>query len=484
MNTSSHKKPLFSKSNHPIKIVQFGEGNFLRAFVGDVIHQLNQKTNYNGGIAVVQPIANGLISELDRQGGAYTLFLNGIQKGKEVQEKILIENIVATNNPYEDFNSFLELAKIPELEFIFSNTTEAGIVFDPTDQFDATPPKSYPAKLTRWLWERFTHFEANSNAGLYIIPCELINYNATTLKKIILQYVDLWELEGQFKEWIQNAITFCNSLVDRIVPGYPKENLSFYENQLAYKDALLVTAEPFFLWVIEGDERLKEKLSVDQIYLDIKIVKDLQSYRTQKVRILNGAHTALVPLSILYGHQTVSDIFTSSFTKSFLEDAIRNEVAPTLDMDSASLLQFTEAVFDRFKNPFIKHYLASIALNSISKFKVRVLPSLLVYQEKNRLLPPHLVFSFGCLLRFYKGNWNGSELPVQDDKKVVEEFESLWKKNNSKAVVSRVLSKKEFWDQDLTQIPNLAMQLEDILDFLATGNIESAFNSYINKYDY
>ena len=295
MNTSSPKKPLFRKSNHPIKIVQFGEGNFLRAFVGDVIHQLNQKTNYNGGIAVVQPIANGLISELDRQGGAYTLFLNGIQKGKEVQEKILIENIVATNNPYEDFNSFLELAKIPELEFIFSNTTEAGIVFDPTDQFDATPPKSYPAKLTRWLRERFTHFEANSNAGLYIIPCELINYNATTLKKIILQYVDLWELEGQFKEWIQNAITFCNSLVDRIVPGYPKENLSFYENQLAYKDALLVTAEPFFLWVIEGDERLKEKLSVDQIYLDIKIVKDLQSYRTQKVRILNGAHTALVP---------------------------------------------------------------------------------------------------------------------------------------------------------------------------------------------
>ena len=483
MNSTSDKTPLIAESTYPIKILQFGEGNFLRAFIGEVVHRLNQQTDFNGGIAVVQPIEKGLIAELNEQGGGYTLFLNGIKEGKEVQEKIRIENIVKTNNPYQDFTSFLELAQLPGLEFIFSNTTEAGIAFNPKDQFEDRPPQSYPAKLTRWLWERYSYFEGNTAAGLYIIPCELINYNATTLKKILFQYIELWNLEEPFKAWIENAITFCNSLVDRIVPGYPKENLAFYEDQLDYKDNLLVTAEPFFLWVIEGDLALEDKLGGAQIGLDIKIVKDLQGYRTQKVRILNGAHTALVPLSILYGHQTVSDIFTAPFTKSFLEEAVRNEIAPTLAMDKDSLRQFTEAVFDRFNNPFIKHYLASIALNSISKFKVRVLPSVLAFQEKQGQLPPHLVFSFACLLRFYKGNWKGAQLPVQDDKNTVEALEKLWATCTTTELVTRVLTEQAYWDQDLTLIPNLADQLGYILDLLDSEDIESAFNLYLSNYE-
>lgn len=481
MKNSAHKEILFSQRNYPIKILQFGEGNFLRAFVGDVIHQLNHKTNYNGGIAVIQPIKKGLIELLNKQGGAYTLFLNGIENGKQIQEKKLIQNIVKTISPYENYSAYLELAKIPELEFIFSNTTEAGIEFDPTDQLYDRPQRTFPAKLTRLLWERFTHFKGTESSGLYILPCELINHNATSLKNMVLKYAQLWGLNTEFIGWIENANNFCNTLVDRIVPGYPKDNIEFYKDQLDYDDALLVTAEPFFLWVIEGDEKLKVKLKVNEIDLDIKVVENLQSYRTQKVRILNGAHTALVPLSLLYGHETVSDIFTSAFTKSFLEESVRNEIAPTLEMDKRSLNQFTEAVFDRFKNPFIKHYLASIALNSISKFKVRVVPSLLVSQKTKGSLPPHLVFSFACLLQFYQGNWKGKKLPVQDDEKIVEKLQNYWHECTLDEFVYKVLSNKEFWDQDLTLIPELTTQLYVILKLFKKNDIESSFNLYIQN---
>jgi len=481
MKNSTHKEILFSQRDYPIKILQFGEGNFLRAFVGDVIHQLNQKTNYNGGIAVIQPIEKGLIHLLDKQGGAYTLFLNGIVNGKQIQEKKLIQNIVKTVSPYADHSAYLELAKIPELEFIFSNTTEAGIEFDAADQLNDTPQRTFPAKLTRLLWERFTHFKGDLSAGLYILPCELINHNATSLKKIVLQYAQLWKLDTEFIGWIEKANTFCNTLVDRIVPGYPKDNIEFYKDQLDYDDALLVTRRTLFLWVVEGDEKLKAKLKVNEIDLNIKVVENLQSYRTQKVRILNGAHTALVPLSLLYGHETVSDIFTSSFTKSFLEESVRKEIAPTLEMDKHSLNQFTEAVFDRFKNPFIKHYLASIALNSISKFKVRVLPSLLAFQNKNGTLPPYLVFSFACLLQFYQGNWKGKKLPVQDDEKIVEELNIYWEESSLEEFIKKVLSNKEFWDQDLSQVSELADHLVTNLRHFKKNDIESSFNLYIQN---
>jgi len=236
MKNSAHKEILLSQRDYPIKILQFGEGNFLRAFVGDVIHQLNQKTNYNGGIAVIQPIEKGLIHLLDKQGGAYTLFLNGIVNGKQIQEKKLIQNIVKTVSPYADYSAYLELAKIPELEFVFSNTTEAGIEFDAADQLNESPQKTFPAKLTHLLWERFTHFKGDLSTGLYILPCELINYNATSLKKIVLQYAQLWELNSEFIGWIENANTFCNTLVDRIVPGYPRA--AYYRPDRDQADAI------------------------------------------------------------------------------------------------------------------------------------------------------------------------------------------------------------------------------------------------------
>lgn len=363
----------------PIKIVQFGEGNFLRAFVGSAIQELNKKANFDGGIAVVQPIPKGMISQLNAQDGLYTLFCKGIKNGKVVNEKEIITNMVQTINPYTAFENYLALAKEPELQFIVSNTTEAGIAFDTSDTAEMGPPHSFPAKLTVLLHQRFNHFKGAKNKGLTIIPCELINHNADTLKKYIMEYSVLWNLDDSFTSWLQDACSFHNSLVDRIVTGYPKHDLDSYTSQLDYADKLIVSTETFFLWVIEGDSELKSKLPFHKTNLDVKIVADMQPYRTRKVRILNGAHTAMVPFNLLFGNETVKESVDNAFTGAFIRALVFEEIIPTLPMEQKELEAFGQDVFDRFRNPFIKHQLASIALNSISKFKVRVLPSLLEF---------------------------------------------------------------------------------------------------------
>lgn len=274
----------------PIKIVQFGEGNFLRAFVEYAIQKLNQKADFNAGIAVVQPIDKGLVNMINAQDGLYTLFMKGVKKGEEIQEKELITNIVKAVDPYASFQEYLSLAKEEELAFIISNTTEAGIEYIASDLPTMTPPVSFPAKLTVLLNERFKHFNGAADKGLTIIPCELINYNADTLKEIVFKYSADWKLGAEFESWLTNSCSWHNTLVDRIVPGYPKDQIEEYNAQLSYKDDLIVSAETFFLWVIEGDDKLKAKLPFDKTDLDVKIISDMQPYRTRKVRILNGAH--------------------------------------------------------------------------------------------------------------------------------------------------------------------------------------------------
>ena len=462
----------------PIKVVQFGEGNFLRAFVDYAFQMLNKKVDFNAGIAVVQPLENGLVHMLNDQDGLYTLFLNGIKKGEQIQEIEIIENIVLGINPYTEFDQFLALAKEEQLEFIISNTTEAGIEFMDSDTMEMTPPKAFPARLAVLLYERFRHFNGDAAKGLTIIPCELINHNADTLKAILLQYCDLWNLEETFKNWLENACTFHNTLVDRIVPGYPRNEIEEYNSKIDYEDNLIVTAEPFFLWVIEGDAKLKEKLPFDKTNLDVKIVSDMQPYRTRKVRILNGAHTALVPFSILYGNETVRQSVDNAFTGDFVNQVIFDEINPTLDMDKFELQQFAEEVLDRFRNPFIKHQLADIALNSISKFKVRVLPSLLKYIELNHKLPVHLTFSLACTIRFYQGEWNGKALPIKDTQEIVDTFKAAWSSNDTKKVTRKILSNTEFWDQDLNQVNGLTDAVILALNEIEANGIEKGFENF------
>lgn len=465
----------------PIKVVQFGEGNFLRAFVDYAFQELNKKADFNGGIAVVQPLENGMIHMINDQDGLYTLFMNGIKKGEKIQDIELISNIVKGINPYADYDAFLDLAKEQELQFVISNTTEAGIEYIATDTPDMRPPVAFPARLTVLLHERFKHFNGAADKGLTIIPCELINYNADTLKEIILKYADLWSLGEPFKQWLTNSCTYHNTLVDRIVPGYPRNEIEEYNSKLTYKDDLIVTAEPFFLWVIEGGEELKQKLPFDKTNVNVKIVDDMQPFRTLKVRILNGAHTAMVPFSLLYGNETVKETVDGDFTGKFV-DSVISEISGTLPMDANEVKEYAEEVMDRFRNPFIKHLLSDIALNSVSKFKVRVLPSLLQYFENNNELPADLTFSLACLIRFYKGTWNGKTLPVKDSPEVVEQFNAAWTLTDLELVVNAVLTNEYFWEKDLTTVTGLSQKIVLALSEIENNGLEAAYLNFSREY--
>lgn len=481
IKTKLNRKQLGLSEKLPIKVVQFGEGNFLRAFVDYAFQQLNKKANFNAGIAVIQPLEGGMVQLLNAQDGLFTVFLNGIKKGEKIQEIELISNIVSGVNMYKDYQSYLDLAKEESLEFIISNTTEAGIEFIESDSLMMQPPKSFPAKLTLLLYERFKFFNGNLSKGVAIIPCELINYNATTLKEIIFKYAKQWELENDFLNWLENACSFHNTLVDRIVPGYPRNEIEEYNDKLDYQDDILVTAEPFFLWVIEGDEKLKAKLPFETTNLDVKIVKDMQPYRTRKVRILNGAHTAMVPFSILYGNETVRETLENDFTSKFVTKVIFDEINPTLNMDASELQKFSEEVLDRFRNPFIKHLLSDIALNTISKFKVRVLPSLLEFVQINKKLPVYLTFAFACTIRFYKNEWHGNKLPIKDSEDVVDFFENLWQSNDIHEIVSKTLANFDFWEQDLNEINGLSNALVLALNEIEINGIVQGLENFLKK---
>jgi tagaturonate reductase len=461
----------------PIKVVQFGEGNFLRAFVDYAFHRLNNEVDFNAGIAVVQPLKEGMVNMINDQDGLYTLFMNGIKKGEKIQDIQLISNIVKAINPYSNFADYLALAKEPALQFIVSNTTEAGIEFLDTDTPDMQPPAAFPAKLTLLLHERFQHFNGEASKAVTIIPCELIDYNSETLKKCILQYCDLWNLGAVFKKWVSEDCTYHSTLVDRIVPGYPRAEIEEYNNKLDYQDNLIVAAEPFFLWAIEGGEDLKAKLPFDKTDLNVKIVDDIRPFKMIKVRILNGAHTAMVPVSLLFGNKLVMETVNGDFTGPFVDQVI-SEISETLPMDKNEITAYAEEVMDRFRNPFIKHALADIALNSISKFKVRVLPSLLGYYKTTKKLPTSLTFSLACLIQFYNGSWNNEALPVKDTPELVEAFKKAWELGNIESVVAAVLANTDFWDEDLNKVEGLSQAVVHALNEIEANGIQQGFVNF------
>jgi len=473
-----NREHLGSEPTLPIKVVQFGEGNFLRAFVDYAFHELNKKIGFDAGVAVVQPLENGMVSKLNEQDGLFTLFLNGVKKGKPIQEIKLIDNIVAGVDPYKDFEKFLELSREEELQFIISNTTEAGIEYNDTDTMEMKPPKSFPAKLLVFLYERYVYFCGDANKGLSIIPCELINYNADALKSILIQYTKKWNLSTNFQKWISESCTYHNTLVDRIVPGYPRNEIEEYNQKVNYQDDLMVTSEPFFLWVIEGDSELKKRLPFDKTSLDVKIVDDMQPYRTRKVRILNGAHTAMVPVGMLHGLNTVKETVENSFVGAFVNDVIYNEINLTLDMDKKELNTFADEVMDRFRNPFIRHQLADISLNSISKFKVRVLPSMIEYAKRFDVFPAGLTYSFACLLLFYRGSFNGETIKLQDAPEVIETLEKIWSLSSKEEVVYSFLSNTSFWDDDLTKIDGLEKSFIDALSAIENYGVEEGYQRF------
>ena len=461
--------------------IQFGEGNFLRAFIDYCLQILNEKTHFSGKVNIIQPLPNGTIDQLKRQNGKYHLFQEGIDAGKKIREKQEIDCIDQMINPYEDFDQFLKLAENENLTFVFSNTTEAGISLDQKDVFRAKPPRSFPGKLTRLLHHRYKTFNGDPSKALHIMPCELIEKNGSKLKEIILELCEIWQLEDDFKSWIHTNY-FYNTLVDRIVPGFPKNDLEFYQKNLPYEDQLMVTCEPFFLWVIEGSPKLLEIFPVNQLEnIDVKVVPDLSIFRTRKVRILNGSHTSIVPVGLLHGTPTVSQSLSDDFLKKFLSQTLFDEIIPSVDFDKQELENYAHSVLERFSNPFIVHQLEDISLNSISKFKVRVLPSLLSYYQKEGKVPKNLTFAMAALIYFYGKEISKHPYPIKDDPKNISFFNEIWRTNNIEKVVSKTLSNTDLWDQNLAVTTPLKDLLTHALSSIASlEKISDAYQFFQN----
>ena len=475
---------LVPKPSLPVKFLQFGEGNFLRAFVDWIIHQMNQKLAFEAGVSVIQPIPQGMVKTLNAQDGLYTLFLNGIENNSAKSTYEVITCIQQSINPFENAELFLQEAKNPNLQFILSNTTEAGIIFDEKDTLPSYLQGTFPAKLTRFMFERYTYFNREESAGCIFLPCELINYNGDTLKSAIQQYASLWNLEPGFLDWIEYANTFCNTLVDRIVPGYPRDKAEELQHQLGYRDQLISEGERFHLWVIEGPKSVQAAFPADKAGLNVVFTQDMQPYRTRKVRILNGAHTSMVPVGYLYGLESVRESVEHEIMGKFIRQTIFEEIIPTLDMPQEELTSFAEDVLDRFRNPFIHHLLISISLNSVSKYKTRCLPSLLTFQEERQQLPRNLVFSLASLLYFYQGNRGEASIPLKDDAEVLQFFRDAWNDVNSgkqtlASLVESTLSKDSFWGQDLTQIAGLSSALMGHLEALQVRGMKACLEELL-----
>jgi tagaturonate reductase len=455
------------------KVMQFGEGNFLRAFVDDFIDIANEKAGFNGKVVLVQPIAQGLTDLINQQEGLYTLYLRGSENGVKVDDKRVISAVSRCINPYGEWNKVLELARSNDLEIIVSNTTEAGIVHDTESAFDQEPPISFPAKLTRVLYERWKA----GKPGIVMLSCELIDNNGKELLKCVNQYIDDWKLEDGFRGWVNEENIFCSTLVDRIVPGRIRdpEEVKRLAEQNGYDDPLTDVGEVFGIWVIEGPDGLEDRLPFKKAGVPVIVVPDVTPYKKRKVRILNGAHTGFVLGAYLAGFDIVRDCMHDDTVRGFMNKMLYEEVIPTLPLDKKDLEDFARAVQDRFNNPFVNHELMSISLNSTSKWKARNMPTFLDYVKEKKELPPCLTASFAAYIAFYSNDIQeltdkglvcrrpkGNEYTVSDDRWALEFY---WdhRSDSPEDLVHAVMTNTEMWGQDLTEIPGFEAETVRIL---------------------
>ena len=469
----------------PEKVMQFGEGNFLRAFVDDFIDIANEKAGFNGKVVLVQPIAQGLTDLINQQEGLYTLYLRGSEKGVKVDDKRVISAVSRCINPYGNWDKVLELARSEELEIIVSNTTEAGIVHDTESAFDQNPPVSFPAKLTRVLYERFSA----GRKGIVMLSCELIDNNGKELLKCVNQYIDDWKLNDDFRRWVNEENIFCSTLVDRIVPGRirdPKEAEALAAAN-GYEDPLTDVGEVFGIWVIEGPEGLEDRLPFKKAGTPVIVVPDVTPYKKRKVRILNGAHTGFVLGAYLAGFDIVRDCMHDDTVREYMNKMLYDEVIPTLPLDKQDLEEFARAVQDRFNNPFVNHELMSISLNSTSKWRARNMPTFLDYVQEKGELPACLTTSFAAYIAFYSSDIQGlteqglvcrrpkgNEYTVSDDRYVLE-FYYDHRQDSPEELVHAVMTHPEMWGTDLTAVPGFE---EAAVRILKTIRAEGALKAF------
>lgn len=477
----------------PEKVMQFGEGNFLRAFVDYFIDVANEKAGFNGKVVLVQPIAAGLSELINKQEGLYTLYLRGSENGQKVDRKRVISACSRALNPYGEWDKVLELARSKDLEIIVSNTTEAGIVHDTESKFDQNPPVSFPAKLTRVLYERFKA----GQKGLIILSCELIDNNGKELLRCVNQYIDDWKNELKdaeaFREWVNKENIFCSTLVDRIVPGRirdPKE-VEAINAANGYEDPLIDVGEVFGVWIIEGPAELESRLPFKKAGVPVHVVADVTPYKKRKVRILNGAHTGFVLGAYLAGFDIVRDCMHNDHIRGFMNKMLNEEIIPILPLDKKDLDEFASAVQDRFNNPFINHELMSISLNSTAKWKARNMPSLLEYFEKFGKIPQCLAMSLAAYIAFYSNDIqelsdkglvckrpDGKTYVISDDRWALEFFYEH-RNDSPEELTHAVLANTQMWDQDLNKIAGLESFVACALKKIRSEGAESAFASLL-----
>lgn len=448
------------KAQRPERIIQFGEGNFLRAFVDWIIYNMNQKTDFNSNVVVVQPIDKGMVDMLNAQDDLYHVNLQGLDKGETINSLTMIDVISRALNPYTQNDEFMKLAEQPEMRFVISNTTEAGIAFDPACKLTDTPASSYPGKLTQLLYHRFKTFNGDKSKGLIIFPCELIFLNGHKLKETIYQYIELWQLGDEFRTWFEEACGVYATLVDRIVPGFPRKDIAAIKEKIQYDDNLVVQAEIFHLWVIEASQEVAEEFPADKAGLNVLFVPSEKPYHERKVTLLNGPHTVLSPVAYLSGVNIVRDACQHPIIGQYIHKVMFDELMETLNLPKNELKKFAEDVLERFNNPFVDHAITSIMLNSFPKYQTRDLPGLKTYLKRKGELPKGLALGLAAIITYYKGGTraDGTEIIPNDAPEIMQLLKDLWATGDTHKVAEGVLAAKDLiWGEhgDLNTVPGL-----------------------------
>lgn len=481
----------------PERVLQFGSGRFLRGFTDSFIDRANREGSYQGRVVIVQSTGEGRRDLLHEQDGLYTLWLRGLVAGQRVDSIEVISAVSRTLGAAREWERVLECARSPDLEVVVSNTTELGLVLDPEDRLELDPPRSYPGKLTAVLFERFRSLDGDPGKGLVVIPCELVDNNGAVLRDLVRELARRWKLGAGFERWLDEHNVFCSSLVDRIVTGNPAlEELPSLEKRLGYRDEMLVVAEVYSLWAIRGEEAVRRRLGFARANPSVQIAEDIQPFRERKIRILNGTHTVSAPVAYLTGKQTVLEALEDPLLAAFVEGLMREEIAPTLEVDPDTVPRFIAEVLDRFRNPFLKHRWVDITWQSTSKLRIRVLPTLLRYQSLNGALPRRVCFGFAAHLAFMRGVEEreglilgrlGSELyPINDDHAPF--YLECWREavpaQESDAfdrLVRRVCARTELWGRDLSEVPGFAARVREDLERILSRGVEASLKSLLGE---
>ena len=458
-------KQFAPKSVMPEKVIQFGEGNFLRAFVDWIIWNMDQKTDFNGSVVVVQPIERGMVDWLNAQDCLYHVNLQGRENGKPVNTLERIDVISRALNPYTQNAAFMALADQPEIRFVISNTTEAGIAFDPNCKLEDAPASSYPGKLVQLLYRRYQTFNGDPTKGLIIFPCELIFLNGHVLKDCINKYIDLWNLGADFKKWFDEACGVYATLVDRIVPGFPRNEIQQIQEKVCYRDNLVVQAENFHLWVIEAPKEVAKEFPADKAGLHVLFVPSEEPYHKP----------------FLSGVNIVRDACNHEVISKYIHKVQFDELMQTLDLPMEELEKFAGDVLERFDNPYVDHQVTSIMLNSFPKFQARDLPGVKTYLERKGELPKGLVFGLAAIITYYKGGKreDGVEIVPNDDLKIMDLLKELWATGDTQKVADGVLGAEFIWQENLNKIPGLNELVKQFLDLIKSVGMLEAVKSIL-----